>query len=181
MHTQTSDTHFRRVSPFNITPIKRAHNTRTYWYRRPYRLIYRYQVKEKYQQQQQEEEEKGMDTQYKIKQMLYPTNYHLLAAQQEPYKKAQLLTKTIWVFWEQSQENGPLAEKWQDRKSKRTRQNPPKTTTTTKKQKNNNKKTREEIEKGNQMTAMRFQTGSEHQTSPAFLRGNNQMEGSCLK
>ena len=48
-HTQTSDTNFRRVSPFNITPVKRAHKARTCWYRRPFRLIYRYQVKEKYQ------------------------------------------------------------------------------------------------------------------------------------
>ena len=41
------------VSPFNITPVKRAHKARTCWYRRPFRLIYRYQVKEKYK--------KGMD------------------------------------------------------------------------------------------------------------------------
>ena len=27
-----------------------------------------------------------------------PTNYHLLAARQEPYKKAQLLIKNIWEF-----------------------------------------------------------------------------------
>ena len=31
-------------------------------------------------------------------------------------------------------------------------------------------KTREEIGKGNQMTALRFQTGGRHQTSPAALR-----------
>ena len=65
------------------------------------------------------------------------------------------LMKNIRVFWKKSQENGPLAEKWQDRKSKRTRQ----------------KKTREEIGKGNQMTALRFQTGGGHQTSLASLRG----------
>ena len=53
MHTQTSDTNFQRVSPFNITPVKRAHKAMTRWYRRPFRLIYRYQVKEKYK--------KGMD------------------------------------------------------------------------------------------------------------------------
>ena len=47
-HTQTSDINFRRVSSFNITPVKRAHKARTCWYRRPFRLIYRYQVKEKY-------------------------------------------------------------------------------------------------------------------------------------
>ena len=56
---------------------------------------------------------------------------------------------------EKSQENGPLAEKLQDRKSKRTRQ----------------KKIREEIEKGNEMTTLRFQTGGRHQTYPASLRG----------
>ena len=52
-HTQTSDTNFRRVSPFNIIPVKRAHKARTCWYCRPFSLIYRYQVKEKYK--------KGMD------------------------------------------------------------------------------------------------------------------------
>ena len=49
----TSDTNFQRVSPFNITPVKRAHKARTCWYRRPFRLIYQYQLKEKYK--------KGMD------------------------------------------------------------------------------------------------------------------------
>ena len=44
---KTSDTNFRRVSPFNITPVKRAHKARTCWYHQPFRLIYRYQVKEK--------------------------------------------------------------------------------------------------------------------------------------
>ena len=33
------------------------------------------------------------------------------------------------------------------------------------------RKTREEIAKWNQMTALRFQTGGRHQTSPASLRG----------
>ena len=47
-----------------------------------------------------------------------PSNYHLLAAQQEPYKKKKKRL-TLRIFWNKSQENGPLAE---DRKSKRTRQ-----------------------------------------------------------
>ena len=34
------------------------------------------------------------------------------------------------------------------------------------------RRTREEIAKWNQMTALRFQTGGRHQTSPASLRGN---------
>ena len=33
-----------------------------------------------------------------IWQQAAPTNYHLLAAQQEPYKKAYPLTKNIWSF-----------------------------------------------------------------------------------
>ena len=34
------------------------------------------------------------------------------------------------------------------------------------------RRTREEIAKWNEMTALRFQTGGRHQTSPASLRGN---------
>ena len=34
-----------------------------------------------------------------IWQQAAPTNYHLLAAQQEPYKKAESLMKNIGVFW----------------------------------------------------------------------------------
>ena len=69
-------------------------------------------------------------------------------------------------FLEKSQENGPLAEKWQDRKSKSTRQN----------------KTREEIGKGNQMIALRFQTGEWHQTSPASLWGwQAEVAGFCSR
>ena len=34
------------------------------------------------------------------------------------------------------------------------------------------RRTREEIAKWNQMTALRFQIGGRHQTSPASLRGN---------
>ena len=49
---------FRRVSPFNITPVKIAHEARTCCHRRSFRLIYRHQVKEKYK--------KGMDR-YNIK------------------------------------------------------------------------------------------------------------------
>ena len=38
------------------------------------------------------------------------------------------------------------------------------------------RRTREEIAKWNQMTALRFQTGGRHQTSPAFLRGDGDRE-----
>jgi len=50
------------------------------------------------------------------------TNYHLLAAQQEPYKKSNWSRKMFGSFGEKSPKNGPLAEKWQDRKSRRTRE-----------------------------------------------------------
>ena len=43
--TQTSGTNFQRVSPFNITPVKRAHRARTCWYCLPFSLIYWHQVK----------------------------------------------------------------------------------------------------------------------------------------
>lgn len=33
------------------------------------------------------------------------------------------------------------------------------------------RKTREEIQNGNEMTVIRFQTGGRHQTYPAFLQG----------
>ena len=37
-HTQTSDTkYFRRISPFGITPVEKAHKARTRWYRGPFR------------------------------------------------------------------------------------------------------------------------------------------------
>ena len=45
-----------------------------------------------------------------------------------------------------------------------------------KEQEDEAEKTREEIGKGNQMTALRFQTGGTHQTSPASLRGDRQKE-----
>ena len=81
-----------------------------------------------------------------------PTNLLLLADKQEPYKKAYLLTKNIEeFFWKKVQKNGPGdKKKKKDRKSNRTR---------------------EETAKWNQMTALRFQTGGKHQTSPASLRG----------
>ena len=41
-----------------------------------------------------------------------PTNYHLLVVQQEPYKKACSLTKSIGEYsGGESQENGPSVEK----------------------------------------------------------------------
>ena len=43
--TKHTYTHFRRVSPFSITPDKRAHKTKTRWYRRPFRLIYDMRLK----------------------------------------------------------------------------------------------------------------------------------------
>ena len=51
-----------------------------------------------------------------------PTNLLVLAAQQEPYKKAYLLTENIEEFLEKVQKNGPAGRKRSDRKSKRTRQ-----------------------------------------------------------
>ena len=51
-------------------------------------------------------------------QAAHTTYYYLLAAQQEPYKIAELLMKNVSEFsWKMS---GELAEKWQDRKRNQT-------------------------------------------------------------
>ena len=76
------------------------------------------------------------------------TSLLLLAAKLEPYKKANLLTKNIEEF------SGKSLEERACRKRK------------------DRNITREEIAKWNQMTALRFQTGGRHQTSPASLRGH---------
>ena len=87
-----------------------------------------------------------------------PTNLFLLAAKQEPNKKAYLLTKKQWKnFLEKVQENGPTGRKKKDR---------------TERVIGLCRRTREEIVKGNQMTALRFQTGGRHQTSQASLQGS---------
>ena len=43
------------------------------------------------------------------------------------------------------------------------------------------RRTRKEIAKWNQMTALRFQTGGRHQTSPASLQGFDRGEGGPKK
>ena len=84
-----------------------------------------------------------------------PTNCLLLTAKQEPYKKAYLLTKNIEeFFWKKFRRKGQQAEN--DKTERLT---------------GLGKRTRKEIAKWNQMTALRFQTGGRHQTSPASLRG----------
>ena len=85
------------------------------------------------------------------------TTYQLLSpscSTRSIQKSLTLNKQKIDSFLEKRQKNGSLAEKRQDRKSKRTRQ----------------KKTIEEIGKGNQMTALRFQTGGRQQTSPACFQ-----------
>ena len=82
-----------------------------------------------------------------------PTNSLLLTAKQEPYKKAYLLTKNIEEFsGKSSEERTSRQKKIRERVTGLGR------------------RTREEIAKWNQMTALRFQTGGRHQTSPASLR-----------
>ena len=84
-----------------------------------------------------------------------PTNSLLLTAKQEPYKKAYLLTKNIEKnFWKKFREKDQQAEK--DKTERVTALG---------------RRTREETEKWNQTTALRFQTGGRHQTSPASLQG----------
>ena len=58
------------------------------------------------------------------------------------------------IFWKKDQENGPAGRK-KDKTQRVIGLG----------------RTREETVKWNQMTALRFQTGGRHQTSPASLRG----------
>ena len=83
-----------------------------------------------------------------------PTNLILLAAKLELYKKAYLLTKNI--------------EEFSGKKFRRKDQQAEKDKT--ERVAGLGRRTREEIAKWNQMTALRFQTGARHQTSPASLR-----------
>ena len=83
-----------------------------------------------------------------------PTNLLLLTAKQELYKKAYLLTKNIEeFFWKK------LRMDQQKEKDKTEGVTGP------------GRRAREETAKWNQMTALRFQTGGRHQTSPASLQG----------
>ena len=36
-YTNIEDNYLRRISPFGITPVKKAHKARTRWYRGPFR------------------------------------------------------------------------------------------------------------------------------------------------
>ena len=79
-----------------------------------------------------------------------PTDYHLLAAKQEPYQNAHLLTKIIEDFSEKKLVS-------QDNRSGRTT--------------GVNRGTREEKIKWNQMTALRFQTRGETSDIPDLPSG----------
>ena len=87
-----------------------------------------------------------------------PTNLLLLAAKQDPYKKADLLRKTVEEF------SGKSSGNWTSRQKK----------DKTERGTVLGRRTREEIVKWNQMTALRFQTVGRHQTPPASLRGRYQ-------
>ena len=79
------------------------------------------------------------------------TTYELLSpscSTRAIQKILTLIKKYLRVFWKKSQENGPLAEKARGLGRKK-----------------------EKIGKGNQMTALRIQTGEGHQTFLASLRG----------
>ena len=77
------------------------------------------------------------------------TNLLLLAAKQEPYKKAYLLTKNVEKkFWKKFRKMDQQAEK--DKTERVT---------------GLGRRTREEIANWNQMTALRFQTGKGGETS----------------
>ena len=85
-------------------------------------------------------------------QSVEPTSLLLLAAKQEPDKKAYLLTKNIEEF------SGNSSEEWASRQREEK----------TEKVTGVGRETREEIVKWNQMTDLRFQTGGRHQKNFFF-------------
>ena len=122
IQTQTLNTNFQRVSPFNISPVKRTHEAKTCWYHQPFRLIYWHQIKDKHKQEMARSNNKIKTKMlYKcimvnisvIRQQAAHTTDH----QTSPSCWKRGLQKNLTLF-----ENGPLAEKLQERKNKRTRQ-----------------------------------------------------------
>ena len=80
-----------------------------------------------------------------------PTYFSRLLNSKHTHKKAYLFTKNIGgIFWKKFSRMDQQAEK--DKTERVT---------------GLGRRTREEIAKWNQMTALRFQTGGRHQTSPA--------------
>ena len=84
-----------------------------------------------------------------------PTNFLLLTAKQEPYKKAYLLTKNIQECSGKSLEERASRQK----------------TIKTERVGGLGRRTRQEIAKWNQMTALRFQTGGETSNIPGLPSG----------
>ena len=72
--------HFRRISPFGLTPVEKAHKARTRWYRRPFRLINQYQVlrihTRKNGQKQQQQQQNYINVQQQI-QVPYGSTLHI--------------------------------------------------------------------------------------------------------
>ena len=91
-------------------------------------------------------------------------NLLLLAAKQEPYKKAYLFMKNIEELSRKS------SGEWTSRQKK----------DRTERVIGLGRRTKEKIVKWNQMKALRFQTGGRHQTSLASLRGLGRLPESCL-
>ena len=97
---------FSHINPLSsqITNTKHTYTNirhkflKSCWYHQPFCLIHRYQIKEKYKKRngQTQHEIKNcyinaprqIPGPYGSKLHIPPTNYHLLAAQKEPYKKA---------------------------------------------------------------------------------------------
>ena len=97
---------FRRISPFGIAPVKKAHKARTRWYRGPFRRFIntRFEKSTKKEWTEAIKNKNYINAQQQIPvsygSMLHipSTNFLLLTAKQEPYKKAYLLTKNIEEF-----------------------------------------------------------------------------------
>ena len=112
---------FRRISPFGITPVEKAHKAMTIWYRGPFRRFINTRFRKSIKKEWTEAIKKILKYYINALQqipvsycsMLHipPTNCLLLTAKQEPYKKAYLLTKNIEEFSGKSLEGRAIRQK----------------------------------------------------------------------
>ena len=51
---------FRRISPFGITPVEKAHKARTRWYREPFRPFINTRFLKKYKKRNGQKQEKTL-------------------------------------------------------------------------------------------------------------------------
>ena len=108
---------FLRISPFGITPVEKAHKARTRWYRGPFRRF----IDTRFLKSIKKEWTEALNNSKILYKCITANTSAIwqhaahtsdrLAAKQEPYKKAYLLTKNIQQFCGKSLEERTSRQK----------------------------------------------------------------------